>query len=49
MADDLWGRMRGPAIYGPYDAKPKDVDSIVGKVCLWLAFVLAVSVVLGWI
>ena len=49
MADDHGVRMKGPAIYGPYNAKPKDVDSIVGKVCLGIAVLLAVSVALGWI
>jgi len=41
--------MKGPAIFGPYDAKPKDVDSVVGLVCLGIAAVLAFATLMGWI
>jgi len=41
--------MKGPAIYGPYNAKPKDVDSIVGRIFLVIAVFLAIAVSVGWI
>jgi len=41
--------MKGPAIYGPYNAHPKDVDSVVGRIFLVIAVLLAIAVSVGWI